>query len=256
MGGGKLTGFGCLILLLLGHSGMSSAAPSEFEMNGIVMAPGARQVFLRTHDATGREINFMLTEGQSRNGITLLSVDTKSNLARFDNHGTLQVLKICPTPEVIAISANSPNRRPAAAAPPPSAGTSKTVSRTSTPDNPLNAPVGAFNPGYPGVAARGGNSSAVSGGAPPDGTTGANTGNGAATGIPSTSDSSSGDKASWWYTGSQEIEQARLATAAAVRNGDLPAYPLTPLTPSGTPPELIGPEQAFFNHFTRQYHAN
>lgn len=57
----------------------------------------------------------------------------------------------------------------------------------------------------------------------------------------------------WWYRGSQQMEAARVATAAAVQRGELPAYPLTPLTPSGTPAVLIGSDQLYFNHFVRQF---
>ena len=255
-GGYKSVGFGCLVVLLLGHPGLSSAAPSEFEMNGIVMVPGGKRVLIKTHDATGSEINFMLAEGQSRNGIKLLSVDTKNNLAEFDNHGTLQVLKICPTPELTVAFSSSPNQHFASAPSPSSAATGKMAPRTSTSENPPNEPIGAVHPGYVAGATGGGSASTISGGAPPAATTGANPANGATAGTSSAPDSSSAEKATWWYTGSQEIEQARLETEDAVRQGVLPPYPLTPLTPTGTPPELIGPEQAFFNHFTRHYRPN
>jgi len=225
-------------------------------MNGIVMVPGDKRVLIKTHDATGSEINFMLAEGQSRNGIKLLSVDTKNNLAKFDNHGTLQVLKICPTPELTVAFASSQNRRGASSSSPSSAATGKMVPRTSTSENLPNEAAGAFSPGYIAGATGSGSASTISGGAPPAATTGANPANGSTAWVSSAPDSSSAEKATWWYTGSQEIEQARSETAEAVRNGFLPAYPLTPLTPPGTPPELIGPEQAFFNHFTRQYRAN
>jgi len=58
---------------------------------------------------------------------------------------------------------------------------------------------------------------------------------------------------SWWYTGAQEMEAARLATAAAVRRGEAEPFPLTPLTPVGTPAELISAEQRYFNHFVPQF---
>jgi hypothetical protein len=256
MGGYKVIRFACLVALLLGPAGMSSAAPAEFEMNGIVMVPGDKRVIIKTHDATGLEINVMLAEGQSRDGIKLLSVDTKNNVAKFDNHGSLQVLKICPTPELTINSVTSQNQRMASPSSQPSVATGKTPVQVSAAANPFAAAGGESNSGYIAVAVAGGNSSTDSGSAPPAATTGANPANGSTTGVSSTSDSSSSEQDSWWYGGSQEIEQARLQTAEAVRNGALPPYPLTPLTPRGTPPELIGPGQVFFNHFSRVYHAN
>ena len=45
---------------------------------------------------------------------------------------------------------------------------------------------------------------------------------------------------------SKEFEQLRIQTADAVRSGVDEPLPLTPLTPAGTPAELIGPDQAWF----------
>lgn len=263
-GGYRFVRLGCLVALWLVCQGTGSAAPSEMEMNGIVTVPGDKRVFIKTQDAAGREINYMLVEGQSRGGIKLLSVDMNNNVAVFDNHGTSQILKICPTPELTAISATSQIQRmassfsqPLAATDKTLAATDKTPSQASTAANPSNATGERLNSGYAPVAVIGGNSSTASGSAPPDTTTGANPANETAAETPSASASSSpGNNTSWWYTGSQDIEQARLETADAVRQGVLPPYPLTPLTPPGTPPELIGPGQAYFNHFTKQYRSN
>ena len=45
---------------------------------------------------------------------------------------------------------------------------------------------------------------------------------------------------------SKEFEQLRIQTADAVLSGVDEPLPLTPLTPAGTPAELIGPDQAWF----------
>ena len=50
----------------------------------------------------------------------------------------------------------------------------------------------------------------------------------------------------FWVRASQEFEQLRIQTADAVRSGVDEPIPLTPLTPAGTPAELIGPDQAWF----------
>ena len=50
----------------------------------------------------------------------------------------------------------------------------------------------------------------------------------------------------FWMKASKEFEQLRIQTADAVRSGVNEPIPLTPLTPAGTPAELIGPDQAWF----------
>jgi hypothetical protein len=54
----------------------------------------------------------------------------------------------------------------------------------------------------------------------------------------------------WWLAGSKLTEQARLRSAADVQAGLADPQPLTPLTPPGTPANLIGPDQAYFVHWS------
>jgi hypothetical protein len=241
-------------------------------MNGIVTVLGDKRVIIRTHDASGAEMSYMLVEGQSRGGIKLLSVDTKNGVAKFDNHGALQVVRICSTPELTVAAAALKNQVSAPSPAHPAAAVDRAPAPAPT---AASSAAGAeeFNPGYLPVAASGRNSPAASGGGTTDTTPGTGTAGTAATetttvgmttaGTGTANDSSAGTstasdplawaKNTWWYTGSQDIEQARTETADAVRNGALPAYPLTPLTPAATPADLIGPGQAFFNHFAPVY---
>jgi len=252
----ELVRLGCLIVLCLVGLGTGSAAPSELEMNGIVTALGDKRVFVKIRDTAGQEIDYMLAEGQCRDGIKLLSVDLKNNVAKFDNHGTLQVLKICPTPELTADSAISQNQRLVTSSHQPSA-MAGAPRPPSTAANPPKASEESSNVDYTAVAIAGGNPPTGSDSVPAATTPGANSADGTtAAETPSGSSSSSSEENSWWYAASQQIEQARGETASAVRSGVLPPYPLTPLTPPGTSPELIGPGQAFFNHFSRQYQVN
>ena len=52
----------------------------------------------------------------------------------------------------------------------------------------------------------------------------------------------------WWVKEAEKIEQARLETTDRVLAGEWQAYPLTPLTPSGTSAQLIGTNSLFMNH--------
>jgi hypothetical protein len=253
----------CMFMLMTAGHGWGSVTPWEIEVKGIVTVLDDRRVFITTHDPAGGEKSYILAEEQSRDGIKLLSVDIKNNVAQFDNHGTLQVLRICSTPELTTVSAASQTTAASLTRPAAMGGT---PAQTSTAANSSNETVEGFNSGFATVVAStasskntstgSGNASASSGNASTDAATGANPANGSTTGASSTSGSSSSEINTWWYGGSQDIERARLETEDAVRQGVLPPYPLTPLTPPGTPTELIGPGQAFFNHFNPQYRVN
>ena len=251
----------CLFMLMLVGHARGSVTPWEIEVKGIATILDDRRVFITTHDPAGVEKSYMLVEGQSRSGIKLLSVDVKKAVAEFDNHGTLQVLRICSTPELTMASAASRNQTTAVSPARPPA-MARTPAQVSTIANSFNEMVEGFNSGFATVAssrnssANSGNTSTGSGSASTDAAMGANPANGSATGASFASGSSPSEINTWWYGGSQDIERARLETEDAVRQGALPPYPLTPLTPPGTPPELIGPGQAFFNHFNPQYRVN
>jgi hypothetical protein len=51
-----------------------------------------------------------------------------------------------------------------------------------------------------------------------------------------------------WYQESASIEQNRLETAQSVLAGEMTPWPRTPLTPAGTPANLIAGETFFANH--------
>ena len=51
-----------------------------------------------------------------------------------------------------------------------------------------------------------------------------------------------------WYVESMVIEQSRASTTQEVLAGDMTPWPRTPLTPPGTPANLVGQEVFFSNH--------
>ncbi len=62
----------------------------------------------------------------------------------------------------------------------------------------------------------------------------------------STKDTDTQEAQPFWVRASQEFEQLRIQTADLVLSGVDEPIPLTPLTPAGTPAELIGPDRAWF----------
>ena len=208
--------------------------PPEIFFNGLVTLFGDKRVLFKTDAGTAAEQSFFLAEGESRLGIRLISVDTASATALFDNHGTLQKISICPTPHPAAATvANGQGRQsnpPSAAGAGGFAGQSDSISASSDPAGQ------SVNETFSGGG---------SAGKSPTGSAESNTSSG--------QDQPASPQNSWWYRGAQQMEAARLATADAVQRGELPPYPLTPLTPPGTATALIGPDRLYFNHFERQF---
>ena len=202
-------------------------APPEIFFNGIFTLFGDHRVLFKTHSGGPEEKSFMLAEGEARDGIRLLAVDIHAGIAQFDNHGVIQKISICPTPDLgtaasATITAGQKSFSGAASAPAVAAGEPGSFSAANGIDATAQAAEKA----------------------------GADFSTGRTSQPVSKQDATQN---TWWYRGSQQMEAARVATAAAVQRGELPAYPLTPLTPPGTPAVLIGSDQLYFNHFVRQF---
>lgn len=231
-----------LISLLASVYLAGAQTPPAIVVTGVISLLGDRRVVLKTDPGTAVEKDFMLAEGESRLGIRLVSVDIRLATATFDNQGVRQQISICATPNLVTPEA-AVESQPAAG----SAAGDLAISSTSS-SSAVARPVeqaGLFQNGMlVGPGSRQPQAEATPGSAPSDSATASNSGNSNQTGKQSDA---------WWYTGAQEMEAARLATAAAVRRGEAEPFPLTPLTPAGTPAELISAEQRYFNHFTPQF---
>jgi hypothetical protein len=212
-------------------------APPEIFFNGIFTLFGDHRVLFKTHSGNPEEKSFMLAEGEARDGIRLLAVDIHAGIAQFDNHGVIQKISICPTPDLG-----------------PAANATITAGQKSFSGASSATAVAAGEPGLFSPATAAASSFSAANGI--DATAQAAEKAGADFSTGRTSQPVSKQDATqntWWYRGSQQMEAARVATAAAVERGELPAYPLTPLTPPGTPAVLIGSDQLYFNHFVRQF---
>ena len=226
-------------------------APATIVLDGVMSIPGGNWAFFRTSfSANMSGADFMLAEGQSRYGIQLLAVNTPSGTVTVRKQGQTQTLSICQPPVLLtttgsdstaAASRSSPDANAAAAGLAASNG-----GKTQPADAPRFAhPVNAA--GWDGANAR--NTAATNPGDNPVATNN-NSGAGNATGVAGNNDGSVAQEHlyQWWTKEAQKIEQARLDTAQRVLAGEWPAYPLTPLTPPGTPSQLIGPDSLFLEH--------
>jgi hypothetical protein len=223
--------------------------PAGIVLDGVTTILGDhRACFKVTFTAGAAEVGFMLAEGQARYGIKLLAVDARLNAVTISNQGLTQIIPICKTPTLLATATADGNAsiRLGGRDNPGTVFTGNVEAQGNETQPAVN---GQFPPGYaigPGGLQNGsasGNNNDFSGNT--DNSTD-NSSNGSSAGA--------GDNTShtqlyqWWVKEAEKIERARIETASRVMAGEWPPYPLTPLTPPNTLPQLIGPGSLYMNH--------
>jgi hypothetical protein len=219
--------------------------PPEITLNGIMAISDDKRALFKVRDqSSGKEKSYILSEGQRDGDIELLSVEMKNSTITVNNHGVVQTIAICKTPVFPPVE----NTVAAAGGVNPSAngnpGISNGFDQTPAPEfQSANGQSTSFQSGY--QAGWSANSKTPS--STDNGSTANNDQNsgGSNSGGPN---SSAPKTDPWWVRGSEAVERARVETAYEVLNGTAAPAPLTPLTPPGTPANLIGSEQLFFNH--------
>ena len=226
--------------------------PSGIVLNGITTIWGDHQAFFKVSFSGGvPEADFRLAEGQEKYGIQLLSVDAQLNTAAIRHQGQVQTIPICQTPTILA--------RPASVTGSVASGKLGDKNRFGM-TSAGNAP-GSGNETQSALAQAGSAGSGGSQGSPNDVSgNGYHSSGNLDNNLTSANDSGAngsggvGDNAAqgqiyqWWIKEAEKIERARLDTAPRVAAGEWPPYPLTPLTPSGTPAQLIGTDSLFMDH--------
>ena len=216
--------------------------PPEITLNGLMTIFGDKRALFKVRARSGEEKSCILSEGQRDGDIELLSVDMKEDAITVNNHGVIQKITICKT----AILPMIENKVAAnGGINPTSNGNSKFSSNQNQTPAPefqnANGQPGAFQSGYQVGAANSKTASSVG-----NNTTGNDNQN--SDGSNPAAENSSAPVDPWWIRGSKMVEQSRVQSADAVANGTASPLPLTPLTPPGTPANLIGSEQMFFDH--------
>ena len=256
-----------LLLVFLATAGGAMASdrhgrPPSANLNGISSFFGVEcAFFVIIPVGQQHELNFMLAEGESRFGITLLSVDVASNCVEIDNRGTKQTLHICSTPE-LSLTAGQRTGNSVAG----NAGGNFNGGETAGVGNAGGGNVGAdskFPDGSnanlnPGGFAEGGQAGGTGNntGSGNNMTSGDGGNDGTDAAVHLSADANGKDPATalndqsgeYWYQTSASIEQSRKADAQLILSGEEDPLPLTPLTPAGTPANLIGSEALFANH--------
>lgn len=222
--------------------------PARIVLDGVTTILGDnRACFKVTFTAGAPEVGFMLAEGQARYGIKLLAVDARLNAVTIRNQGLTQIIPICKTPTLPATAtagANASVRLGGHDNP----GTVFTGNVETQGNETQPAANGQFSQGH--VIGAGGLQNGSSGNNNDSSGNTDNSGDGSSNG----SSADAGDNTThtqlyqWWVKEAEKIERARIETASRVMAGEWPPYPLTPLTPPHTPPQLIGANSLYMDH--------
>jgi hypothetical protein len=251
---------GAVVILTAGASGPKLSPPDAVILNGVTEIFGDKRAFFQTPGLNPSSVQiFSLSEGQSANGIQLLSVNFQRESVMINNHGHVQNIHICSTPALLA-AANLGNTGPNAkskstTSTKPGAGADSATDNFGTSGDAvsnagatgLHGGGTAVNPNEKSPNSNGSDSSnpnsssSVAGNDSP-------TSSSPASGNGSNSDPTDSHQYVWWYAEAQKIEKTRLETAQRVMAGKWPPEPLTPLTPPGTPAQLIGADSVFLKN--------
>jgi hypothetical protein len=226
---------GAVVIPTAGASGSQSPAPDAVVLNGVTAIFGDNRAFFQVPGPNPSSVQtFSLAEGQSANGIQLLSVNFKLESVTIDNHGHVQNIHICSTPVLLAAASlgnTGPNAKSTS-----TTSTKRGTGADSSTDNPGTNGEVVSNVAFTGL--RGGGTVLKPNEKNP-------TSSSPASGNGSDSNPTDSHQYVWWYAEAQKIEKTRLETAQRVMAGEWPPEPLTPLTPPGTPAQLIGANSVF-----------
>jgi hypothetical protein len=250
--------------------------PPEIVLNGIMTAFGEKIALFKAR--AGKEKNYTLAEGQRDGEMELLSVDAKAGTIKIENHGVIQTVALSKPPPLLtalvsaapvttAVAAADKNsqsistgifslpengfQNPAAAAAPQTV-VAVVNGNFQTGSSANNAPPGNSNAG----SENSGNSSGLNsdpvngnfqtGSSINNALSGNNNAGSEDSGNSSGSNSDARPSEPWQVVAARNLEAARSATADLVSGGEDEPFPLTPLTPPGTPAYLIGNGQLYF----------
>jgi hypothetical protein len=226
-------------LLLVGS--LSSLAADLVELNGITCLCGEKMAFFVLHQPAQTDLlNFALAEGESQFGFKLLAVDAIGHRVQIEKCGVKKYLRLGSAPEVNFLA----DPQPAVTADQAGLGKPASADGRSVASYLTSEEFQRIQSGHPvwnaAVAVAGKNST---------GDQNADAGSTAVTasnpGMPS---GQSDHTSELWYQESLSIEQSRVMTVDEVIAGKLTPFPRTPLTPSGTPAQLVSQEVYFANY--------
>lgn len=236
------------LVIFIFNSDCAAASPPVLVLDGIVSICGNNEALIKA-DLSGNQTPLIIKEGQTVSGIKLISVDFTKGIIMVRNLGEMQTIKICETPKLQPPTSLTPTQGAMGGVNP--AGNYSSYGKSFMAAEGIPSAVA-------GQAGQSGLIAGISGAA------NANSNPYSNNDTPATPISDSNDNTNpnqngvntvtsktpdpWWLAASKNLERARAESAALVLRGEAEPFPLTPLTPPGTPAALIGPDKLYFGH--------
>ena len=235
-------------------SGLKASPPEAVVLNGVTEIFGDKRAFFQMPGPNPSSVQtFSLAEGQHANGIQLLSVNFKLESVMIDNHGHVQNIHICNTPVLLAAAnlgtPGSNARSTSTTSTRPGAGADFSADNLGMSGEVVsNANTSGLRSGGTAVNLNETNPNSSSPSSSPIAGNDSSTPSSPAYGNDPNSAPTDSHQYIWWYAEAQKIEKTRVETAQRVMAGEWPPEPLTPLTPPGTPAQLIGADSVFLKN--------
>jgi hypothetical protein len=246
-------------------AGAFAGVAQTVNLNGIACFFGQKYALFTTTVAGSPMLaGFSLAEGETKSGIKLLTVDAAAGRVEIEDQYGRKFLRLAVAPNLVscftASSAGTANEFPGQML------NGSVV--TNADDLAQQYEIMAGNPGWgtipisnfpakttqtaaanaDGSTSAGGNTGASSGAKSGDATAGTNPNVAGGSGGTSPATTSANPSTEEWYIEASRIEEERIVTTADVLSGNSEPWPRTPLTPPGTPANLVGRGVMFSNH--------
>ena len=247
-------------LLLAGR--LAAPAADSVALNGITCLFGEKMAFLLLYQpAQTKPLSFTLAEGESQFGFKLLAVDAVGHRVQIEKCGLKSYLRLGNAPDLSApANTKTPvdTDQPVLIKPIPTDRQAVASYLTSDEMKRIQAGNPSWNATMVGTgysSGSGQNTSATQNAAAGANDVGQNAGAGTSASNsnhpvtnPVAASAPNNYASELWYQESLSIEQSRAMTVDDVLAGKLTPFPRTPLTPSGTPGQLVSQEVYFANY--------
>jgi hypothetical protein len=253
-----LIAFNCLAGSIPAAGQNAGNPPPQITLNGITSIFDSRRALFKVPSSDGSSANesYFLAEGQHAGGIELIAVDMNAGRIKVNNHGVIQVIRLCSPANLSTLAASAAstnifygnqnykiNFNNGAQLTGAQNVAVVTAQNANAGGNVLGANVG-FK-----IAAGANDGTKINDGAnasPSPVSTGGSTALDAAAPDAAGVKDAAQRPEPYSIKAAREFERLRLQTANDVYSGIDEPIPLTPLTPPGTPLALIGPDRAWF----------
>jgi hypothetical protein len=253
------------VIAALLFAGAFAGVAQTVNLNGVACFFGQKYALFTTTVAGSPALaGFSLAEGETKSGVKLLTVDAAAGRVEIEDQYGRKFLRMTTAPNLVSLLAAG-----AAGVANEFSGSARNGAVVTNADDLAEQyEIMAGNPGWgtipllnlpaktaqttaanaAGYSVGGGNTATGSGANPGDATAGTNPNVARGSGGTSPATISPNQSTEEWYVEASRIEEERIVTTADVLSGNSEPWPRTPLTPPGTPANLVGRGVMFSNH--------